>query len=90
MDHEPTDADFRTHTDTVEVSVARPDLGGAEQVASGSAGGLSAYRAARSVNRLVRSGGLRLWLFAVALGCSLSGSWYPHRAAKRTTITDPG
>ena len=68
MDHEPTDADFRTHTDTVEVSVARPDLGGAEQVASGSAGGLSARRAARSAYRLVRSSGLWLSVFAVSLG----------------------
>jgi len=68
MDHEPTDADFRTHTDTVEVSVARPDLGGAEQVAAGSAGGLSARRAARSAYRLVRSSGLWLSVFAVSLG----------------------
>ena len=68
MGHEPTDADFGTHTDTAEVSVALPDPGGAEQVASGSAGGLSAYRAARSANRLVRSSGLRLSLFAVSLG----------------------
>jgi len=68
MGHEPTDADFGTHTDTAEVSAALPDLGGAEQVTSGSTGGLSAYRAARSANRLVRSSGLRLSLFAVSLG----------------------
>ena len=68
MGHEPTGADSGTHTDTAEVSVALPDPGGAGQVAAGSAGGRSAYRAARSVNRLVRSAGLRLWLFAVSLG----------------------
>jgi hypothetical protein len=67
MGHEPTGADFGTHADTEEVSVALPDLGGAEQVA-GRAGGLSAYRAARSIYRLVRSAGLGLWLFAVSLG----------------------
>lgn len=68
MGHEPTDADFGTHTDTAEVSVALPDPGGAEHVASGSACGLSARRAARSANRLVRSSSLRLSLFAVSLG----------------------
>jgi len=49
MGHEPTGADFGTHADTEEVSIALPDPGGAEKVASGSAGGLSAYRAARSI-----------------------------------------
>ena len=68
MGHEPTGADSGTHTDTAEVSVALPDPGRAGQVASGSSGGRSAYRAARSVNQLVRSAGLRLWLFAVSLG----------------------
>ena len=34
MSHEPTGADFGTHADTAEVSVALPDPGGAEQVAS--------------------------------------------------------
>ena len=68
MGHEPTGADSGTHADTAEVSVALPDPGGAEQVASGSAGGLSACRVARSIYRLVRSAGLRLWLFAVSLG----------------------
>jgi hypothetical protein len=68
MGHEPTGADFSTHADTAEVSVAWPDPGGAEQVASGSTGGPSAYRAARSVNRLVRSAALWLWLFAISLG----------------------
>jgi hypothetical protein len=67
MGHEPTGADFGTHADTAEVSVALPDPGGAEQVASSSADGLSA-RVARSIYRLVRSAGLRLWLFAVSLG----------------------
>ena len=68
MGPEPSDAHFGMHTDTAEVSVALPDPGGAEQIASGGTGELSAYRAARSVNRLVRSAGLRLWLFAVSLG----------------------
>jgi hypothetical protein len=68
MGHEPTGADFGTHTDTAEVSAVLPDPGGAEQVAPGNTGGLSAYRTTRSVNRLVRSAGLRLWLFAVSLG----------------------
>ena len=68
MGPEPTDGDFGTHTDTAEVSVALSAPGGAEQVASGSAGGLSARRAARSANRLVRSCGLWLSLFAVSLG----------------------
>src|SRR2546430_9684032 len=54
-------------SDTAEVSVALPDPGRAEQVASSSTGGLSAYRAACSVNRLVRSAGLWLWLFFVSL-----------------------
>ena len=68
MGPEPTDGDFGTHTDTAEVSVALSAPGGAEQVASGSAGGLSARRAARSANRLVRPSGLWLSLFAVSLG----------------------
>jgi len=68
MGHEPAEADFGTHADAAEVSVAPPDPDGAELVVPGSTGGLSAYRAARSANRLVRSAGLRLSIFAVSLG----------------------
>jgi len=68
MGHEPTGADSGTHTDTAEASVALPDPGGAGQVAAGSTGGRSVYRAARSIYRLVRSAGLRLWLFAQNFG----------------------
>jgi len=50
------------------VSVTLPDPDGAELVVPGSTGGLSAYRAARSANRLVRPAGLRLSIFAVSLG----------------------
>lgn len=68
MGHEPTGADFGTHAETAEVSVALPDADGAELAAPGGAAGLSAHRAARAAVRLVRSAGLGLWLFAVSLG----------------------
>lgn len=68
MGHEPAEADFCTHADAAEVSVAPPDPDGAEQVAAGSTGGRSAYWAARSANRLVRSAGLWLSIFAASLG----------------------
>jgi hypothetical protein len=68
MGHEPAEADFGTPADVAEVSVAPPDPDGTERVAPGSSSGLSAYRAARSANRLVRLAGLRLSIFAVSLG----------------------
>jgi hypothetical protein len=68
MGHEPTGADFGTHAETAEVSVALPDPDGAELAAPGRTGGLSADRAARSAIRLVRSAGLWLSIFAVSLG----------------------
>jgi hypothetical protein len=71
MGHDPAEADFGTHADAADVSVTPPDPDGAELVVPGGTGGLSAYRAVRSANRLVRSAGLWLSIFAVSLGLFL-------------------
>ena len=90
MSHEPTAADFGTHADTAEVSVALPDPGGAEQVASGSAGGLSAYRASRSIYRLVRPAGLWLSIFAVSLGLFIVRFLVPTPVGQADNHDDTG